>query len=101
MPRLIHRLPKLRKHRASGQALVTLNGHDHYLGRYGTKSSKQQYDRLCGEYLSSEGALLQDSRDELSIVELLDGFARYAKSYYSPDSSEPHNKLVIKRLRIA
>jgi len=32
MPRLSHRLPKYRKHRASGQAIVTLNGRDYYLG---------------------------------------------------------------------
>lgn len=71
MPRLIHRLPKYRKHRASGQAVVTLNGRDHYLCHHGTKSSKEQYDRLCGEYLSSGGTLLQDKRDEVSIVVLL------------------------------
>jgi hypothetical protein len=32
MPRLIHAPPKYRKHKASGQAVVTINGRDHYLG---------------------------------------------------------------------
>ncbi|QDS96906.1 hypothetical protein HG15A2_01650 [Adhaeretor mobilis] len=34
-----NRVPKCRKHRASGQAIVTLSGSDHYLGPRGTKAS--------------------------------------------------------------
>jgi hypothetical protein len=52
MPRLIHSTPRYRRHRASGQAVVTLDGVDHYLGRYGTKASKNEYDRLVGEWLA-------------------------------------------------
>jgi hypothetical protein len=53
MPRLVHQLPKYQKHRASGQAVVTLNGQDIYLGPHGTAISKRAYDRgnrdtLCG-----------------------------------------------------
>ena len=32
MPKLNGRVPKYSLHRASGQAIVTLNGTDHYLG---------------------------------------------------------------------
>jgi hypothetical protein len=42
-------LPKYRKHRASGQAVVTLCGVDHYLGPHGTRASKSEYDRLIAE----------------------------------------------------
>ena len=38
MPRLTNSTPKYRKHRHSGQAVVTLAGKDHYLGKYGTKA---------------------------------------------------------------
>ena len=38
MPRLAKSVPKYRKHRASGQAIVSLNGVEHYLGPYGTKA---------------------------------------------------------------
>ncbi len=41
------RLPSYRKH-SSGQARVSLNGRDYLLGTYGTKESKQKYNRLCG-----------------------------------------------------
>ena len=53
MLRLTKQLPKYRKHRASGQAFVELNGHRHYLGPHGTKTSKLEYDRLTGEWLAN------------------------------------------------
>lgn len=46
MPKLSNSVPKYRKHRASGQAVVTLDGRDFYLGPHNTKSSKLEYDRL-------------------------------------------------------
>ena len=45
--------PAYRKHRRSGQAIVTLSGQDHYLGPHGTKASKSEYDRLVGEWLAN------------------------------------------------
>ena len=45
-------LPKYRKHKASGQAIVTLNGKMHYLGPHGTKASHVEYDRLIQEWLA-------------------------------------------------
>ena len=47
MPWSNNHLPKYRKHRSSGQAVVTLNGRDFYLGPHGTKASKIQYDRTA------------------------------------------------------
>ena len=46
MPRLPQAVPKYQKHRASGQAVVRLNGQDFYLGPHGTKPSKLEYDRV-------------------------------------------------------
>lgn len=51
MPRTACRIPAYRLHRPSGQAVVTLNYQDHYLGRYGTRASRDQYDRLIGVWL--------------------------------------------------
>ncbi len=53
MPKLKHVSPKYRLHRASGQAVVTLNGHDHYLGPWKSKASEVEYDRLVGEWLAA------------------------------------------------
>jgi len=46
MPRLTNSTPKYRKHWASGQAIVTLDGRDFYLGPHGTRASRREYDRL-------------------------------------------------------
>lgn len=45
------RIPNYRKHKATGQAVVTINGKDFYLGRHGTAASKKAYDRLIAQYL--------------------------------------------------
>ena len=46
------RLPSYRPHKPTGQAVVTLNGKDHYLGWHGTQMSKDAYDRLTAEWLA-------------------------------------------------
>ena len=43
-------VPTYRLHKATGQALVTLNRKDHYLGKHGTDDSRQLYDELVAEY---------------------------------------------------
>lgn len=53
MPKLNAAVPKYRRHKANGQAIVTLSGRDHYLGRYGSRSSKQLSDRLTGQWLTA------------------------------------------------
>jgi hypothetical protein len=53
VPRLNDRLPNYRLHRRSGQAIVTLNGRDHYLGRHGSDASRREYDRLIAQWPQS------------------------------------------------
>ena len=50
MPRLTISVPKYRLHRASGQAVVTLNGRDFYLGKYNSQESKTAYNQLIAEW---------------------------------------------------
>jgi hypothetical protein len=54
MPRLVNAVPKYRKHRASGKAVLTIGGKDCYLGPHGTKGSRVEYDRLDGEWLAND-----------------------------------------------
>ena len=61
MPRLKSALPKYRHHKASGRAVVTLNGDEIYLGPYGSSISRQQYDRLIGEWLRSHDESISQS----------------------------------------
>lgn len=55
------RTPSYRRHRASGQAVVTLHGRDHYLGKYGTAASHKRYDQLLTEWLSAGRQLFNRS----------------------------------------
>ncbi len=100
MPRLIQSVPKYRKHRASGQAVVTVNGRDHYLGPHGTKISKLEYDRLVGEWLASgRSASYGAQAHDLTVVELAADYLRYAKGYYGEGvTSELHRIIAAMKL---
>lgn len=66
------RVPCFRYHRPSGQAVVTLSSQDHYLGPWNTKASRQEYERLVGEWLANGRRLpTPDTKADLRICELL------------------------------
>jgi integrase len=103
MPRLTRSLPKYRKHKASGQALVTIAGREHYLGPHGSDASKEKYDRLVAEWLStgrqSSPPADRNDVDELLVVEVLDAYWAFAQGYYVKNG-EPTNELDAMRLVI-
>ncbi len=95
-------IPSYRKHRASGQAVCTVNGVDHYLGPHGTKASHLQYDRLIAEWLSSGRSVSYGApvHDRL-IVELVADYLRHMKGYHGdgPESEYHRIKPALKPLR--
>jgi integrase len=84
MPILKEALPKYRKHKASGQAVVTIRGQDFYLGPWNTKASHTEYDRIIAEYLTAGRQLPVKGAEaaDLTIVEILARYKRFAKAYY-------------------
>ena len=101
MPRLSHSLSKYRKHRASGQAVVTLGGRDFYLGPHGTRASTREYDRLIGEFIASGRSLSFGQPDAAeTVVQLAADYLLHAKTYYGTSAtSEYHRiKLVLRPL---
>lgn len=76
MPRLI-RIPSYRLHKPTGQAVVTLDGHDNYLGSYGTPASRALYDHLVAEWLARKPADPCPTVDEI-IIRYMD----FARLYY-------------------
>ncbi|MBN2561143.1 MAG: tyrosine-type recombinase/integrase [Phycisphaerae bacterium] len=88
MPKLIRKLPSYRHHKASGQAVVTLSGRDHYLGPYGSAESHAEYKRLIAEWLSAgqqspaSFARHEPDKRDVRIDELLLAYLHFAEGYY-------------------
>lgn len=104
MPKLSKSVPKYGKHRKSGQARVVINGQHHYLGPYGTKASKAEYDRLIAEWLASgRRAVTQPVQPVVSVMEVLAAYWKYAKGYYlkngEPTSEQPLIRYVVRDLK--
>lgn len=86
MPKLVRSQPTYRKHKASGQAIVLIDGKMHYLGPHGSKASRDEYDRLVGEWLANgrrAKPVESTVEDEgPTIIELAAAYLRWARGYY-------------------
>lgn len=88
MPRLKKRPPKYRHHKASGQAIVTIEGRDHYLGLDGSPESHEKYQRLVAQWTERQTDsvchVTSSSIDvsNLRVCELLVAYLDFAKGYY-------------------
>jgi integrase len=86
-------VPKYRRHKQSGQAIVTLPDglgvrRDHVLGAYGSAASKQKYDRLVGEW-QARGRSLSTAGSAITVNELIHRFRDHARRHYvRPDGTE-------------
>ena len=96
MPRLNQSLPRYRKHKASGQAVVHLSGQDFYLGPHGTKTSRLEYDRRVSEWLQRGRALPDARQSELLLTPILVAFVKHANRYYQKDGNETREFGLIK-----
>lgn len=88
------RIPSYRLHKATGQAVVTLAGKDHYLGPHGTQASKDEYDRLTSVFLAS-GRRMPSEGDAtgLTVVELVARFIAHAKQHYRKPDGRPTSEV--------
>jgi integrase len=98
MPRLVHALPKYRRHRGSGQAVVTICGTDHYLGKWRSKKSRIEYDRLISEWTAAGRPARGVDRTGITVVELCAAYLRWAEGYYRKNGRPTRS---IERVRLA
>ena len=98
------RIPKLCRHKATGQAVVRLNGQDVYCGKFGTAAAKSEYDRVITEWLQRGRAIPGTVRgrpmpgrsaDELSVAEVILAYKAHCDEYYR------HSPLERERVRLA
>jgi integrase len=81
-----HRIPLYRKHKQSGQAIVTLRDgfgvrRDVLLGKFGTKASKEAYGRVIAEW-EARGRKLTGPQADISVNELILQYWEWARTYY-------------------
>jgi hypothetical protein len=87
MPRLIHSNPSYCRHKATGQAYVTIDGRDIYLGTYGAAASRAAYDRMIGQWLANGRCL--PTEQPATISEVITAFWKHAQVYYRrPDGTQ-------------
>ncbi|HVK18250.1 MAG TPA: tyrosine-type recombinase/integrase [Fimbriiglobus sp.] len=98
------RIPKLCRHKATGQAVVRLNGQDVYCGKFGTAAAKAEYDRVITEWLQRGRAMPGTSRGQhsrdcpaegLSVAEVILAYKAHCDSYYR------HSPLERERVRLS
>jgi integrase len=92
--------PKYRLYRPKNLAVVRIDGHDHYLGPYGSPESWERYYRLLAERRTAGLVRPPESSSlpttpPLSVNELILAYWRHAEEYYrsrgGAPSREPDN----------
>lgn len=91
-------VPKLCQHKASGKAVVRLNGQDHYLGVFGTPEAKAAYDRLIAEWLANgRRSTNEPEKSPLSpgrvVDEVLLAFFQHAERHYRLPDGTPTSEV--------
>lgn len=93
-PRILS-IPALTRHRASGRAVVRIDGHDHYLGMFGTPESTAAYERLIATYLSNGRTLKKPGADsDYTIADLAQDFLDRCDREYRDPEGVPNKKSI-------
>ena len=76
-------IPNYRLHKATGQAFVELGGRRFYLGKHGSKASKEEYEKRIAEYLANGRKLAPtQTKSGITCEELAVYFLEWAEGYY-------------------
>ena len=88
------RIPSYQRERSKSRdrAYVRLDGCRHYLGKYGSPESEEEYRRLIAEWASDSRQVLTNSSD-LTVVELIAHFWKHAQSYYRRLDGTPTSEI--------
>src|SRR5688572_21509402 len=90
MPKLKpNQVPAYRLHKQSGQAIVTLSGRDHLLGKHATAESRATYDRLIAEWLANGRRASYAGVEGITVSRLIAEFWAHAQTYYVDRSGKP------------
>lgn len=98
------KIPSYRHHKASGQAVVVLDGKSFYLGRWNTSHSHAQYEQVIAEWLAKGRRLgpvdehqsdpsIPGDPNEFRVNELIMAFFEHAKKHYRHADGTPTGEL--------
>ena len=103
MPVNPRKIPSYRLHKPTGQAVVRLDGRDHYLGKHGSEASHDLYRRKVAEWLASGTTAARPAVDQarptrppsnLSVGEMILAFwTAHAEKYYRRPDGTPSGEL--------
>lgn len=76
------RPPSYCHHKASGQAVVRIDGKDHYLGKFDSPQSHAEYNRLLAEWYANANARPPSPSGGQTVAEVLLAYLRWAETHY-------------------
>jgi integrase len=92
-----NKLPSYRRHKSSGQAVVTLSDKDIYLGVHGTEDSQAAYRRVIAEWLENKQQPPASSRtgakpdiESANVHRLFVAYWQFCQAYYVSDGQPTH-----------
>jgi integrase len=91
------RIPALQVHRATGQARVTLNGRDVYLGPAGSAHAEALYHQEITRWLEEGDDYLAPCERVGSVADLADVYVEHANAYYVKRGEPTKTALTAKR----
>jgi len=96
------RVPKLCRHKGSGQGVVRLDGRDYYCGPYGSKEAQAEYDRLIALFLASGRRMpgRRDVPDNPTVAELIARYWDHAKAYYRRSDGSASSELACVKVAV-
>jgi integrase len=90
--------PSYRHHKPSGQAVVTLDGRDFYLGHWDSPESHAEYDRRLAEWLTNgRKSPLVEKPQGRTISALILAYWRYVEHYYVKNGKPTSEQQVIRQ----
>jgi integrase len=93
------RIPAYCRHKGTDQAVVYLNGKAVYLGKHGTSASRQEYERVIGEWLA-HGRQLPQSGD-LTVNELILAYwEQHCRHHYRKADGTPTTRQQLVRMAL-
>jgi len=104
------KIPSLCLHKATGQAVVRIDGKDVYCGIYGSSEAQQKYDRVIAEWLLTNrptptaSTTTQNPANDFSVNELVLAYwTRHITTYYvkkgKPTSEQDNIRQALRFLR--